>query len=122
MSNVNFWDISRGLLMFFSGGFSILVAMLLLNIITISDLSVLIGAEHKSGILCPLQELLDFVSGWFDKLIQLFNKIFKWVGIDADFSMSTISKGIEPVSNGRIDCSSTINMVLPPQITPTQIR
>ena len=94
---------SRTLIVFISTTFSILLIMLTLNIITVDEVIEILNMSPEAAnafrtVVSRIQEvthnLLDIVS-------QLFNKIFEWAGVEADFNdikvdVNKSSSTIEP--------------------------
>jgi hypothetical protein len=78
-----FWLTSRNLLLFISTGFSILLVMMLLNIVTVTNL---VSFGLPENIACYAEKLLAESRQFSDVLVQLFDKLFTWAGIDTDLS------------------------------------
>lgn len=98
---------SRSLVVFVSTTFSILLIMLTLNIITVEEvISILnLSPEAANAFRVVVSRIQEVTHNILDIAAQLFNKLFDWAGVEADFNDIKVD-----VNKG----SSTIDPPKPP--------
>ena len=78
----------RTFFIFASTAFSILVVMLLLNIITIDEVSVILklSPEATDILKTVFSRVQEVTKNLLDIISQLLNKLFSWAGVDVDLN------------------------------------
>ena len=104
-----FWLTSRNFLLFASTGVAILATMMLLNIVTVSDL---VAFGLNDNLACYVEKLLVELRQCSDVLVQLFHKLLSWAGVDADLS----KVGIATNEASKSYCSSDVTITHIPKL------
>jgi len=105
---------SRALIVFISTTFSILLIMLTLNIITVDEVVEIfnMSPEAANAFRTVMSRIQEVTHNILDIVSQLFNKLFDWAGVDADFNDIRVDVNKE---------SSTLEPLAPPlQGTPVR--
>ncbi len=76
----------RTVIIFASTAFSLATVMLLLNIITIDELSVILSLnpEATNALKLVFSRIQEVTGNIMDIISQLLNKLFGWAGVDVD--------------------------------------
>lgn len=88
MSDILAFFTFRTVILLFSSTFSILAMMVMLNIVTVNDISVILklSPEATSALKLIVDRLNEVTSNVLDILSQLLNKLFDWAGVHIDLS------------------------------------
>ncbi|MBL6664637.1 MAG: hypothetical protein ISQ34_02205 [Rickettsiales bacterium] len=80
--------VSKTLVVFISTTFSILLIMLTLNIITVDEVIDIfnMSPEAANAFRTVVSRIQEVTHNILDIVSQLFNKIFSWAGVEADFN------------------------------------
>lgn len=94
---------SRALIVFISTTFSILLIMLTLNIITVDEVVVMfnMSPEAANAFRTVMSRIQEVTHNILDIVSQLFNKLFDWAGVEANFNdikvdLNTESSAVAP--------------------------